>query len=343
MRRLTYLLTLGLLPALLSACTGTTEDAVTIRLAVLSGTGSAAVLSAVDVGKADPQLSVSVPGAVDLEALPGGVGLALLYGDHLEVRSPNLASPSTWPNPSDPAFKPCYVKLEASVARDRLAALSDCGTGALQQVVVWRSDGSVSVSASLPAPTPSTPLQTRLALQGDVVWAVHPAVGGGSELIRILRNIDGSSSLSTPITLPTVNDLAFYKGAVYAATETGVQTLSSAGALAALPAAAQLGSAASRLYSNDRLLGSWRSTSAPLTIWNGTTAGVPAYFSDLRDLTYAPDGTLYALSDITLSQYDSAYGLTGNGWRGANLANFNNPRAVTWLIPLNGPAAKVQP
>ncbi|GAA4008309.1 hypothetical protein GCM10022631_20450 [Deinococcus rubellus] len=344
MRRLTYLLTLSLLPALLAACTGTTEDAVTIRLAVLSGTGSAAMISAVDVGQPDPQLSASVPGAVDLEALPGGTGLALLYGDHLEVRTPNLAAPTNWPNPSDLAFKPCYVKLEASVARDRLAALSDCGNGALQQVVVWRSDGSVSMSASLPAPTPSTPLQTQLAVQGDVVWAVHPAVGGGSELIRVLRNIDGSSSLSTPITLPTINDLAFYKGAVYVATETGVQTLSDTGTLTALPAAAQLGSAASSLYTNDRLLGSWRSTSsAPLLIWNGTTTGVPAYFSDLRDLTYAPDGTLYALSDTTLSQYDSAYGLAGSGWRGANLASFNNPRAVTWLIPLNGPATEAQP
>ncbi|WP_161881409.1 hypothetical protein [Deinococcus alpinitundrae] len=344
MRRLISLLTLGLLPALLSACTGTTEDAVTIRLAVLAGTGGAATLSAVDVGKVDPQLSVSVPGALDLETLPGGVGLALLYGDHLEVRNPNLGAPSTWPNPADPAFKPCYVKLEASVARDRLAALSDCGSGALQQVVVWRSDGSIAMSATLPAPTPSTPLQTRLAVQGDVVWAVHPAVGGGSELIRVLRNTDGSSSLSTPVTLPTVNDLAFYRNVVYAATETGVQTLSDTGTLTALPAAAQLGSAASRLYTNDRLLASWRSTASnPLLIWNGSTTGVPAYFNDLRDLTYAPDGTLYALSDATLSQYDSAYGLAGNGWRGTNLANFNNPRAVTWLIPLGGPAAKAQP
>ncbi len=334
MRRVVMML--SLLPALLSACTGTTEDAVVIRLAVLFGVGPAATLRAVDVGQSAAAPSVSVPGAVDLETLPGGSSLAVLYGDHLETRGVQLGNPVVRANPGGDAFKPCYVKLEASVARDRLAALSDCGGGALQQVVVWRSDGSVSLSATLPAPTPSTPLQTRLAVQGDTVWAVHPAVGSGSELIVVNRNSDGSSSLSAPIGTPIINDLAFYKGAVYAATESGVKTLSAGGVLTALPSTTQLGANASRLYSSDRLLGAWASNfSAPLLIWNGALTGVPAYFSDLRDLTYAPDGTLYTLSDTALTQFDSAYGLAGSGWRNKDLAAFSDPRAVTWLIPLN--------
>lgn len=341
MRRFTLLLPL-LLPAVLSACTGTTEDAVTIRLAVLSGTGSAATLSTVDIGKTGAQQSVTVPNAVDLATLPGGNKLALLYADHLETRDSNLANPAAQPNPSDPAFKPCYVKLETSTALDRLAALSDCGNGALQQVVVWRSDGSVSFSATLPAPTPSTPLQTRLAVQGDTLWAVHPAVGGGSELLRVSRNSDGSSSLAAPISTPAINDLAFFKGALYAAAGSGVQTLSSAGTLTALPAATQLNVPVSRLYSSDRLLGAWQSgSSTPLLIWNGSKTGTPAYFSDLRDVTYAPDATLYSLDSATLTQFDSAYGLSNGGWRNQAVASFNNPRAVTWLVPITVPVSPV--
>ncbi|AZI43079.1 hypothetical protein EHF33_10265 [Deinococcus psychrotolerans] len=339
MRRSMFFLPL-LLPAVLSACTGTTEDAVTIRLAVLSGTGSAAALSTVDVGKTGVQQTASVPNAVDLATLPGGNKLALLYTDHLETRDANLANPVSQPNPTDAAFRPCYVKLEVSAALDRLAALSDCGNGALQQVVVWRSDGSVSFSATLPAPTPSTPRQTRLAVQGDTVWAVHPAVGSGSELLRVSRNSDGSSSLASPVSVPTINDLAFFKGALYAAVSSGVQTLSSSGTLTALPATTQLNTPASNLYSSDRLLGAWQSgSSAPLLIWNGSKTGIPAYFSDLRDVTYAPDATLYSLDATTLTQFDSAYGLAGNGWRNTPLATFNNPRAVTWLVPIAAPVS----
>ena len=323
------------LTALLSACTGTTEGGVVIRLAVLSGSGSAASLSAVDVGTAGTKLTTPVPGAVDLEALPGGSGLAVLYADHLEIRDPNLSKPLTLPNPTGGGFQACYVKLWASVSRDRLAALSDCGGGALQGVAVWRSDGSLAFSAGLSAPSPTTPLQTRLAVQGDTVWAVHPAVGSGSELLRVTRNSDGSSSLSTPVNLATVNDLTFFRNTLYAATATGVKTLANDGTLTALPSNSQLSGNTTTLYSDDRLLGAWLKTySAPLLIWNGNKTGTPAYFSALRDLTYAPDGTLYTLNDTTLTQFDSAYGLADSGWRGADLATFSDPRAVSWLIPL---------
>lgn len=333
------LLLLGLLVAL-SACTGTTEDAVVIRLAVLAGSGPAATLSTVDVGKAGMQQSVVAAGALDLATLPAGNRLAVLYKDKLEFRDANLTNSQPLSNPSTTGFQPCYVKLVSSVALDRLAALSDCGNGALQQLVVWRDDGSVAFSATLPAPTPTTPLQTRIAVQGDSVWAVHPAVGSGSELIRVTRNSDGSSSLSTPISTAQINDLAFFKGAVYAATETGVQTLTESGTLTALPATTQLANKAVRLYTNDRLLAAWQNNSSTaLMIWNSATSGIPAYFSDLRDLTYAPDGTLYTLNDTTLTQFDSAYGLAGSDWRGVNLATFSSPVAITWLIPPAGGTA----
>jgi hypothetical protein len=329
------LLTAGLLSALLSACTGTTEeDAVTLRLAVLSGSGAAATLSAVDAGSA-PSLNTSVANAVDLESLGGGTSLAVLYPDRVELRDASFAAPKAQANPSDPSFRPCYVNLEASASRDRLAALSDCGGGALQQVAVWRPDGSLAFSATLPGPTPTTPLQTRIAVSGDTLWAVHPAVGGGSELIRVIRNSDGSASVSTPIATPTINDLTFYRGVAYAATDSGLRTLNEAGALGAVPDTSKPPTgAASRLWADDRLLGAWASGSnTPLSVWNGVKSGLVANFSELRDLVFAPNGTLYTLSGTTLTQYDSAFGLADSGWRGKDLSAFNDPKAVTWLIP----------
>ena len=327
-----------LLPALLAACTGTTEGGVIIRLAVLSGSGDAASLSAVDVGTPGTRLPTSVPGAVDIETLPGGNQIAVLYGDHLELRDANFASTTALPNPAAGGFRPCFVKLEASTARDRLAALSDCGGGALQQVAVWRSDGTLSFSATLGAPTPADPQDTHIAVQGDILWAAHPAVGLGSELLQVTRNIDGTSFLAPAIPTANLYDLAYYNNALYAATDNGVQSLTSSGVLTPLPVgtpgAAQLGTLNSSLYTSDRLLASWYDTgSAPLQLWNGSQVGIPAYFTDLRDVTFAPDATVYTLNAGTLTQYDSTFGLAGNGWRANDLASFNNPRAVTWLIP----------
>ncbi|WP_293909311.1 hypothetical protein [Deinococcus sp.] len=328
------LLAACLLTALLSACTGTTEDAVVLRLAVLSGVGDGAVLSAVDVGS-PASLVTPVPKALDLESLSGGTALAVLYPDKLETRDATFGKPETRANPADPGFKPCYVNLEASALRDRLAALSDCGGGALQQVAVWRSDGSLAFSATLPGPTPTSPEQTHIAVLGDTLWAVHPAVGGGSELIRVIRSSDGSAGVSTPTLTPTINDLTFYRGTGYAATDSGLRTLSEAGVLTAVPDTSKPpGGALTRLYADDRLLGAWAGGSySALNIWNGAKTSSPTSFSDLRDLVFAPDGTLYTLSGNVLSQYDSAFGLADSGWRGKDLSSFTDPRAVTWLVP----------
>lgn len=328
------LLAACLLSALLSACTGTTDGAVVLRLAVLSGVGDGANLSAVDVGS-PASLVTPVPNALDLESLSGGAALAVLYPDRLETRDASFGKPEARANPADPSFKPCYVNLEASALRDRLAALSDCGGGALQQVAVWRADGSLAFSATLPGPTPTTPLQTRLAVLGDTLWAVHPAVGGGSELIRVIRNSDGSASVSTPVGTSTINDLTFYRGAAYTATDSGLRLLDETGALTAVPDASKPpGGAAVRLYADDRLLGAWADGSfSALNVWNGAKTSSPASFSDLRDLSFAPDGTLYTLSGNVLTQYDSAFGLADSGWRGKDLSSFNDPRAVTWLVP----------
>ena len=336
MPRITFLALL--LPVLLAACTGTTEGGVIIRLAVLSGTGAGANLSAVDVGTAGTKLSTSVPGAVDIETLPGGNQIAVLYGDHLELRDANFANTVTLPVPTTGGFTPCFVKLETSIARDRLAALSDCGGGALQQVAVWRSDGTLSFSATLGAPTPVDPLDTHIAVQGDTLWAAHPAVGLGSELLQVTRNIDGTSTLAPAIATPNLYDLAFYNSVLYAATGNGVQSLTQSGVLTPLPVgtpgASQLGTLNSSLYTSDRLLASWYdSGSAPLQVWNGSQIGIPAYYTGLRDVTFAPDATLYTLNAATLTQYDTTFGLVGNGWRAVDLASFADPRAVTWLIP----------
>ncbi|WP_420595245.1 hypothetical protein [Deinococcus sp.] len=325
------------LPALLTACTGTTEDEqVKIRVAILTGAGDAAFLTPVDVGGVIGD-QVPVKGAVDIQTVQGGNQIAVLFGNHLEFRDANLANPTApLPNPAAPGFKPCYVKLEASTALDRFAALSDCGGGALQQVAVWRSDGTLAFSATLTAPTPTEPLDTHIAVQGDTFWAVHPAIGGGSELLVVTRNSDGSSTLAPSVLTPNIYGLVFYRGAVYVATDTGVQTLAASGTLTALPGETQLATVNTDLYASTNLLAVWyddNGNSNALRIWNATKTGSPNLFTDLRDLTFAPDGTFYVLNAASMIQYDSSFGLADTGWREANLANVVDPRAVTWLIP----------
>lgn len=116
-------LLLALLPALLVGCTGTEDESSTIRYVALGGAGDSARLNAADLGATVSTQEASVPGAVGLEGYSSGQKLAVLYRDHLETRDASLGNASTalFPNPT--GFTPCYVRLQTSVARDRLAAL----------------------------------------------------------------------------------------------------------------------------------------------------------------------------------------------------------------------------
>ena len=314
-----------LAPLLLVACTGTTEPQPSARLGVVNAGG--AELRVVTPGEAALPLPVS--GAVDVEVLPGGSQLLIAFTDHIELRDASLGSLVALPTPA--GVTPCYVRLRASPARDRVAALSDCGQGAAQQLVVYRSDGSLAFVATLPPPSPTSSDLSRFAVTGgQAVWLARPATGGGSELIRADEN--GVQVVTNPPLNTVVSDLAMRGGSLYAATGSGVREVNlKDGSLSQTVA---LTTIANRLYGSDRLLGAWLSGagSQALTIWDGTRSGAASYPSDLRDLSFAPDGNAYVLTSSTLTRLDTVTGLNQNGWQSAEVASgLNDARAVTWL------------
>ena len=322
--RATFLALLA--PLLLVACTGTTEPQPSARLGVVNAGG--AELRVVTPGAAD--LPLAVGGAVDLEVLPGGSRLLIAFADHIELRDASLGGLVTLPTPA--GVTPCYVRLRASPARDRVAALSDCGQGAAQQLVVYRSDGSLAFVATLPPPSPTRSDLSRFTVTGgQAVWLARPATGGGSELIRADEN--GVQVVTNPPLNANVSDLAMRGGSLYAATDSGVREVSlQDGSLSQTVA---LATVANRLYGSDRLLGAWLSGagSQALIIWDGTRSGAAFFTSDLRDLSFAPDGNAYALTSSTLTRLDTVTGLNQSGWQSSEVGSgLNDARAVTWLI-----------
>lgn len=367
MRRL-FLLPLTAL--LLSACTGTEENPPAIRLAVLTDGGGTLRTVTTGGGGAAPaptEPSVGVTGGVTVDTLPGGrrVALTLLAG--LESRDANLGNAQPFAPPFDaPGFvPPCLKATVLNAQRDRLLTLSQCGTGGAangtQQLALYRTDGTLVWRAALPVAFASTDPDappTRLALSRDengtdIGIVARPALGGGSEVLRVAATTTGAvrAEVSSPVATPAIRDLAPAPGGrvIYAATDAGVQPLSSTGVPDGAATLAAFGSArVDRLWTgagsgvNNALIAAWRDTaltgsgSEPLRLWDGarTTAAVVAYLSNLRDVTLAPDGNLYALTATTLTSYDVLFGLTQNNWRASTLlSGLNDARAVTWLVP----------
>lgn len=330
---------LALSSASLSGCTGTEDQGTTIRYVALSGEGPKATLSAIDLGTASSSApDTAVAGAVGLENYGNGQKLAVLYRDHLEQRDASLKNTGAsglFPNPEN--FTPCYVRLVSSLIHDRLAALSDCGQGGTQDIVVWRADGTLAFKVTLPPPTPSTPQQTRYVVQGDIVWAVHPATAtGSSELIRAVRNPDNTVTVSVPVQLPNVYDLSYYRNQLYAATDQGVQTLDDKGNLGAVTGQPLLANRADRLYSDDRLLVAWRNSGSaePLYVWNGNKVASAGNVAALNALTIAPDGTFATLQGSTLVTYDSVSGFERAAWNVQSARYLSGGgSAISWLVP----------
>ncbi|WP_424950631.1 hypothetical protein [Deinococcus sp.] len=324
-----------LAPLLLTACTGTTEPQLSARLGLVNLGG--AELRTVTPGGVASDTVQAASRAADLEVLPGGSQVMVAFRDHIELRDASLGSASTLAAPA--GLTPCYVRLRASPARDRIAALSDCGSGAAEQLVVYRSDATLAFIATLPPPTPSSSDLSRFTVTtNQAVWLARPATGGGSELIRADEN--GVQVVTNPPLSATVYDLAMRGGAMYAATDNGVRQVNftegttTTSATAALSQATVMSTLANRLYGSDRLLGAWLSGagSQGLTVWDGTRTGVAAYPSDLRDLTFAPDGNAYALTGTALTRLDTVLGLNQGNWQPTDVAsNLNDARAVTWL------------
>lgn len=353
LKRSSSCLAVLLLPLLLAACTGTEEGAPALRLAVLTDGG--ATLRTVTTGglsslPAPAEITVPVTGGVSVDTLPGGTRLALTLGGGIESRDVNLATPQAFT--ALPFSAVCLTSTATNAARDRLLTLSAC-PNALQQLALYRSDGSLIWTANLPTFTPPIPgtdtPPIRLAVLGDTGVVARPALGGGSEVLRATPATTGETvaTVTIPLPSPAIRDFAPYGTSLLAATDTGVQPLGPTGLPDAAQTLAAFGSQrVDRLWTNASgnrsLLAAWRdnivsgTSSEPLRLWDGvrTSAATVASIDRLRDVTLAPDGNLYALTPFALTRYDTVFGLQQGNWQPTTLlSNLNDARSVTWLVP----------
>ncbi|MFC6749336.1 hypothetical protein [Deinococcus aquaticus] len=154
------------------------------------------------------------------------------------------------------------------------------------------------------------------------------------------------AEVSQPVAAPAIRDLANYGGQLIAATDSGIQKLASSGVPDSTTTFSAFGNVRyDRLWSgtgSQNLLAAWRDNalsgafSEPLRLWNGQSAAAATIenVTDLRDLTIAPDGYLYALSAGSLRRHDTLPGLQSGNWRSATLpAAINDARSVTWVVP----------
>lgn len=351
------ILTLLSLPLLLAACTGTEETTSTLRLALITEGG--ALLRTVtpgDDGSAAPitengsvALTGALAGGVTLDTLPSGRRLALTRAGGVESRDVDLADPQPF---SAPGFTPlCLIQTATSATRDRLLTLSACPNGP-QQLALYRESGTLVWTATLPTflpPSPGTDTPPiRLAVLGDVGLVARPLVGGGSEVMRAAQTSTGATTaeISTPLPTPAIRDLAPYAAGIVAATDSGVQRLKASGEPDAATTIGAFGQGRfDRLWSgvagSRSLLAAWRSdqpsgSAQPLQVWDGaaTSAATVESLRDLRDLTLAPDGFLYALTGTALTRYDTVFGLSQGNWRPRSLlTSLQGARALAWLVP----------
>jgi hypothetical protein len=359
---MTRILLLPTLALLLTACTGTEEGQLPLRLAVLTDGGATArtvTTGRLGTAPAPAEVNVSVVGGAALDTLPGGRRVALTLAAGIESRDANLADARAFAPPFDvPGFTPpCLKQTVLNAQRDRLLTLSQCDTAGVngtQQLALYRVDGTLVWRAALPASTPPAPgpdvPPVRLALLRengvDLGIVARPALGGGSEVLRVAAPLPGSdrADVSSPLPTPAIRDLAPAAGGalIYAATDTGVQPLAPSGTPDAGGALSAFGTGrVDRLWTSagsgtgGSLIAAWRGGTDALLLSDGTRAAATVTnLSDLRDLTFAPDGFLYALTGTALTSYDTVIGLGQGNWRPASLlGGLNDARAVTWLVP----------
>ena len=340
------------LPLLLAACTGTEETSAPLRLVLLTDGGS--VLRAVTPsGGSGSAVTVtedareSVTGGVNVTTPTGGQRVTLTRAAGTESRAADLSDPRAYPDPADTPR--CTVRAAQNAARDRLLILSDCG--GVQNLAMYQN-AALQWTAALPtalqpAPGSDTP-PTRVAVQGDLGVVARARLGGGSEVLRAAPASTGDTvaEVSPPVAAPAIRDLANYGGQLIAATDSGIQKLASSGVPDSTTTFSAFGNVRyDRLWSgtgSQNLLAAWRDNalsgafSEPLRLWNGQSAAAATIenVTDLRDLTIAPDGYLYALSAGSLRRHDTLPGLQSGNWRSATLPTaINDARSVTWVVP----------
>lgn len=351
-------LPLGAALLALTSCDGIEETLPALRLVVLTDGGQTLgyVSSATQNGTGLTQAAALTDKAVNVDNLNSGRSFLLTTPASVEERGLDLAVTRTFT--AAPITPACFTQSTMNAARDRLLLLSDCNSN--QQLVLYRTDGSVVWRAQLPTKLVTVPgadaAPTRLAAgTADNAVISRADITGRSEVILVAPRQSGDPQLdlnavvSLPVSTVKIYDLAPFDTSIYAATDTGIRPL--------LPATGQpdpntvltafSASRYDRLWSGRSgarsLLAAWRDNnlsgngSEPLVLWNGDTsvsAVTVSTFSDLRDVSIALDGRLYALSATTLSSYDTVLGLSGQrNWSPlTHTTGLKDARALTWLV-----------
>ncbi|RJF71616.1 hypothetical protein D3875_08565 [Deinococcus cavernae] len=340
--------------ALLSACTGTEETPPNLRLLVLTDGGKTlGYANSSETGQTGLQGLVALENGVDIEPLNSGRNFALVQRTGVQNRDVNLQVATSF---AAPPFTPvCFTRAAMNALRDRLLALQECPNGP-QQLALYRVDGTLVWTALLPtnlvtAPGPDTP-PTRLAAgPGDTAVVARAALGGGSEVILVAPRTVGDTTqavVGTPQPTDSIRDLAAYGSAIYAATDKGVRPLLPTGVPSsdATPVQTAFGTTRyDRLWagsgSNANLLAAWRDygqgSGDYLKLWDGRRSAAVnvSYLTELRDVSFALDGRMYALTRTTLGSYDVVLGLTNQAsWSPqTHVSGLNDARAVTWVVP----------
>ncbi|MDP9764657.1 hypothetical protein [Deinococcus enclensis] len=360
----------ALLGALLTACTGTTEDLPVIRLALLTDGGQTlrTLTPGPESAANTDDATLPIQNGVRVDVLANATRYALTRRAGIDSRpapNPPPAEGQAFTAPPAAQFPagPCFTAVALSAGRDRLLALSDCPND-VQRLALYRADGSLVWTARLPVYLPPSGQEgvppARLAVLTDTSTGIdtgivaRPVLGGGSEVLRVAPQQIGNPLAEVISTRATdlIRDLAPYAGGIVAATDTGLQPLRDTGALNPEATLRAFGATRyDRVWSvpvgGTPLLAAWRSniragtTSQPLRLWDGratqtdnSAATVDAFVADLRDVTVDPQGFLYALTATTLTRYDTALGLAQGSWRSRLLlSGLTDARSVTWVLP----------
>ncbi|GGS07768.1 hypothetical protein [Deinococcus sedimenti] len=351
-RRIPALLLSALLPALVTACTGTEEVQYAVQLGVLTNTdvtGRATQLRALNTDGGSVN-TVALTGGVDVLPASGARRLITVRSDGAETRDPGGTNAQPF---AEPGFTPCYTQAAQDAARTRLLLLSECS--GVQRAALFSSDTRTLIWSALlptylpPVVTNDTP-PTRLAVQGDVGLITRARLNGGSEVIRVAVPSEATTpEVSAPAAIPSVFDLVPYGGRILAATPTGIQALNGSGEPDNATTLAAFGAARfDRLWvggANNTLLAAWRSNvltttaDSPLRLWDGaaTTAATVANLADLRDLTLPSDGKAYVLAGQNLNRYDVTLGLSTGNWSPKTLTTLTTPLSIAWTVPVTAP------
>ena len=339
-----------LLLTLLTACTGTPDNAPAVRLVILdnpvvNGAATPTLIVAdpnpSDTSSAGRATATAVTGAVGVETLAGVNRLAVAFPDHVELFQATEDTttgvlglqPVTVTNPTDPNHPswfalpqrtnstpatigtPCFTKMRADNTRTLLVLLSACAGQAQQEVVLntSSSDPTASWWRDLPAPQ-ADPTQTFIAVNGATAYAARLNPSTGSDVLQGSFG-DGQTSLrivNAAGPLPQIYALVNSQGTVFAATNDNTQGVRPVGTSDL--GTPRLAPRAQRLFADGDVLAAWNDSNFLfLARGNQNNTANPLFAPDVRGVAVPPDGYAYALSGASLLRYDVLVGLSSPG------------------------------